>query len=203
SFNASTFTARQVASTRAHMYAAIAGAVGSLSGELHGGANVRVMQMLMKIGDSDNVESFVQGILDAGEKIFGLGHAVYKVDDPRAHILAPMSKTMGERIGQPQWYEISKRLEKVGKKAFKERKGIDIFVNVDFYSASLYYAMGIPVEFFTPLFAISRISGWTAHVVEERFAEAAPKPALYRPKSDYVGEYCGPDECSFVPPDER
>jgi citrate synthase len=203
SFNASTFTARQIASTRAHMYAAIAGAVGSLSGELHGGANVRVMETLMKIGSADQVEPYVQGILNAGEKIFGLGHAVYKVDDPRAHILAPMSKTMGERTGEPQWYEISKKLETVGKKAFKERKGVDIFVNVDFYSASLYYAMGIPVNFFTPLFAISRIAGWTAHVVEERFAEAAPKPALYRPKSDYVGEYCGPDECSFLPQGER
>lgn len=203
SFNASTFSARQVASTRAHMYAAIAAAVGSLSGELHGGANVRVMQMLLKIGSVDKVSDYVNGILDAGEKIFGLGHAVYKVDDPRAHILAPMSKTMGERTGQPQWYEISKALEKTGKAAFKERKGLDIFVNVDFYSASLYYAMGIPVDLFTPLFAIARIAGWTAHVIEERFGEAGAKPALYRPKSDYIGDYCGPDECAFVPMQKR
>lgn len=203
SFNASTFSARQVASTRAHMYAAIAAAVGSLSGELHGGANVRVMQMLLKIGSVDKVQAYVNGILDAGKKIFGLGHAVYQVDDPRAHIIAPMSKIMGERTGQPQWYEISKVLEEKGKVAFKARKGIDIFVNVDFYSASLYYAMGIPVDLFTPLFAISRIVGWTAHVIEERFAEAAEKPALYRPKSDYIGEYCGPDECAFVPLENR
>ena len=203
SFNASTFSARQVASTRAHMYAAVAAAVGSLSGELHGGANVRVMEMLMKIGTADQVAAYVDRILDAGEKIFGLGHAVYKVDDPRAHILAPMSKTMGQRSGQPQWYEISKALEKTGKAAFKERKALDIFVNVDFYSASLYHTMGFPVDLFTPLFAISRIAGWTAHVIEERFGEAAVKPALYRPKSDYIGDYCGPDECTFLPMEQR
>jgi citrate synthase len=203
SFNASTFTARQVASTRAHMYAAVAAAVGSLSGELHGGANVRVMEMLQKIGSPENIDAFVNGELDAGRVIFGLGHAVYQTDDPRAHIMAPMSKTMGERSGQPQWYEISRLLERKGKEAFKARKGIDIYVNVDFYSASLYYAMGIPVDFFTPIFALSRIAGWTAHVLEEQYADAAPKPQLYRPASEYVGEYCGPEECAFVPIDKR
>lgn len=203
SFNASTFTARQIASTRAHMYASVAGAIGSLSGELHGGANVRVMEMLMKIDAIDQVDAYVQQELDAGRVIFGLGHAVYQVDDPRAHILAPMSKVLGERIGQPQWYEISKALEKAGKASFKTRKGIDIFVNVDFYSASLYHAMGIAVDLFTPLFAISRIAGWTAHVLEERFGEAASKPALYRPKSLYTGDYCGPDECVYIPMDDR
>lgn len=203
SFNASTFTARQIASTRAHMYAAIAGAIGSLSGELHGGANVRVMEMLKKIGSVDQVEAYVEKELEAGRVIFGLGHAVYQVDDPRAHILAPMSKIMGDRTGQPQWYDISKALEKAGKTAFKARKGIDIYVNVDFYSASLYYAMGIDIDLFTPIFAISRIAGWAAHVIEERFGEAAAKPALYRPKSLYTGDYCGPDECLFVPMDER
>jgi citrate synthase len=114
-----------------------------------------------------------------------------------------MSKKMGERIGQPQWYEISRVLEKKGKAIFKERKGIDIYVNVDFYSASLYYAMGIPIDLFSPLFALSRVAGWAAHVIEEQYADAAPKPALYRPKSSYIGDYCGPDECSFVPMDER
>lgn len=203
SFNASTFTARQIASTRAHMYAAIAGAIGSLSGELHGGANVRVMEMLQKIGAVDQVAAYVDKELEAGRVIFGLGHAVYQVDDPRAHILAPMSKIMGDRIGQPQWFEISKALEKAGKAAFKSRKGLDIYVNVDFYSASLYYAMGIDIDLFTPVFAISRIAGWAAHVIEERFGEAAEKPALYRPKSLYTGDYCGPDECVFVPVDER
>lgn len=203
SFNASTFAAREVASTRAHMYAAVSAAVGSLSGELHGGANVRVMEMLKEIGSVDNVEAYVNRQLDEGKKLFGLGHAVYKVDDPRAHILAPMSKKMGERIGEPQWYEISRAVERQGKEIFKERKGIEIFTNVDFYSASLYYALGIPTEFFTPVFAVSRVAGWTAHVIEEQYAEAAEKPALYRPESDYIGDYCGPDECAFVPLEDR
>ena len=202
-FNASTFAAREVASTRAHMYAAVAAGVGSLSGELHGGANVRVMEMLLKIGSVGKVEDYVNAQLDAGKVIFGLGHAVYKVDDPRAHILAPMSQKMGERVGQPQWFEISKELEKRGKAIFKERKGIDIFTNVDFFSASLYYTMGIPLDFFTPIFAIARISGWVAHVIEEQYAGAAAKPVLYRPESEYVGDYCGPDTCEFVPIDDR
>lgn len=203
SFNASTFAAREVASTRAHIYAAIAAGIGSLSGELHGGANVRVMQMLLQIANPDETEAYVNKILDEGKKIMGLGHAVYKTDDPRAHILAPMSKRMGEKVKDTKWYEISKILEVKGKAAFKERKGTDIFVNVDFYSASLYYSMGFAVDLFSPLFAISRVAGWVAHVLEEQFAEAAPKPMLYRPESDYVGAYCGPDICSFTPIDER
>jgi citrate synthase len=203
SFNASTFTARQVASTQAHMYAAVSAAVGSLSGALHGGANERVMRMLLEIDSVDRVEAYVDQMLAEGRLIYGLGHAVYQVDDPRAHILAPMSRTMGERIGETRWYEISQRLEAVGKAAFKKRKGIDIFVNVDFYSASLYYAMGIPIDYFTPIFAVSRVAGWVAHVLEEQFAEAAPKPQLYRPAARYVGEYCGPDECTLDAIDQR
>jgi len=203
SFNASTFAAREVASTRAHIYAAVAAAVGSLSGELHGGANVRVMEMLSEIGSLDKVEAYVNQQFDAGRKIFGLGHAVYDTDDPRAHILAPMSKAMGERSGDTKWYEMSQLLEKTGKAEFKKRKGIDIYVNVDFYSASLYYAMGIPMDLFSPVFAISRISGWSAHVIEEYFAGAAPKPMLYRPESDYIGDYCGPDVCELEPLKER
>ncbi len=203
SFNASTFSARQVASTRAHMYAACSAAVGSLSGPLHGGANERVMRMLQQIGDPDEVEAYVTRELASGKLIYGLGHAVYKVDDPRALILAPMARRMGQLAGQPQWFEIAERLEKVGKALFREKKGIDIFVNVDFYSAPLYFSMGIPIDIFTPVFAVSRIAGWTAHVIEERFAEAAPKATLYRPESQYVGDYCGPDECRFVPMDER
>ena len=203
SFNASTFAAREVASTRAHIYAAVAAAVGSLSGELHGGANVRVMEMLSEIGSLDKVEAYVNQQFDAGRKIFGLGHAVYDTDDPRAHILAPMSKAMGERRGDTKWYEMSQLLEKTGKAEFKKRKGKDIYVNVDFYSASLYYAMGIPMDLFSPVFAISRISGWSAHVIEEYFAGAAPKPMLYRPESDYIGDYCGPDICELEPLKER
>ncbi|MFO7553643.1 MAG: citrate/2-methylcitrate synthase [Desulfobacterales bacterium] len=203
SFNASTFSARQVASTRAHIYSSVAAGVGSLSGELHGGANTRVMEMLLDIGTVDKVEGYVNNLLDTGGIIMGLGHAVYKTDDPRAHILAPMSKKMGERTGEPKWYEMSKILEKKGKEAFKQRKGRDIYVNVDFYSASLYYYMGIPVDLFTPIFAIARISGWVAHVIEEQFAGAGSKPVLYRPDSEYIGEYCGPEECAFVPMNER
>lgn len=203
SFNASTFAAREVASTRAHMYAAVAAAIGSLSGELHGGANVRVMEMLMEIGSLDNVEAFVNQTFDAGKKLMGLGHAVYNTDDPRAHILAPISQRLGQRTGETKWYEISKLLEIKGKEAFKQRKGRDIYVNVDFYSASLYYSMGIPFDLFSGLFAISRIAGWTAHVIEEQFADAAPKPMLYRPESEYIGNYCGPEVCEFVPLDKR
>jgi len=203
SFNASTFSARQVASTKAHMYSAIVAGIGSLSGALHGGANQRVMEMLLDIGSVDNIEEYLNNLLDTGGKIMGLGHAVYKTDDPRAHILAPMSKKMGERVGEPKWYEMSKILEKKGKEAFKQRKGREIYVNVDFYSASLYYYMGIPIDLFTPLFAMARIAGWVAHVIEEQFAGADAKPVLYRPDSEYIGDYCGPEECEFVPMDNR
>lgn len=203
SFNASTFAAREVASTRAHMYAAVTAGVGSLSGPLHGGANTRVMQMLLEIGEVDKVDDYVTGILDTGGVIMGLGHAVYQVDDPRAHIIAPMSRTLGKRAGDTRWYDLSRELEVKGKAAFKKKKGKDIFVNVDFYSASLYYYMGIAADLFTPIFAISRIAGWSAHVIEEQFGGAAAKPTLYRPESDYVGDYCGPDECAFVPMDQR
>jgi len=203
SFNASTFSARQVASTRAHLYASIGAAVGSLSGALHGGANTRVMRMLLEIGSIDKVDAYVRETLKQGGVIMGLGHAVYQTDDPRAHIIAPMSRALGERIADTRWYDLSKALEAKGKAAFKEKKGRDIYVNVDFYSASLYYYMGIAVDLFTLVFAVSRIAGWCAHVLEEQFAEAAPKTALYRPESDYVGSYCGPDECAFVPMEKR
>ncbi len=203
SFNASTFTARQVASTKAHIYAAITAAIGSLSGPLHGGANVRVMKMLMEIGSAENIDAYIDDVLDAGGLIMGLGHAVYQTDDPRALILAPMSLRMGEIIGDTRWYELSRKLEVQSKAAFKKRKNREIFCNVDFYSASLFYAMGIPMDLFTPVFALSRVSGWCAHVIEERFAGAAPKPTLYRPGAAYVGDYCGPDECRFVAIEER
>ena len=203
SFNASTFAAREVASTRAHVYAAVAAAVGSLSGDLHGGANTRVMEMLFKIGSPEAVEDYVNQEFDAGRVIFGLGHAVYDTDDPRAFIVSAMSKAMEEKIGKTRWHETSALLEKTGKAEFKRRKGSDIYVNVDFYSGSLYLSLGIPVDLFTPVFAIARVSGWCAHVIEEQFAGAAPKPMLYRPESDYVGDYCGPDVCEFTPMDDR
>lgn len=199
SFNASTFAAREVASTRAHMYAAVSAAVGSLSGDLHGGANVRVMEMLQRIGTADRVSEYVRSELDAGNKIMGLGHAVYAVDDPRAKILEPMSRILGEKRGELQWYELSKAVERVSREEFRKRKGIELPVNVDFYSASVYHAMGIPTDLFTPVFAVSRVAGWTAHVIEEQFAGASPKPVLYRPESEYVGDYCGPDVCEITP----
>lgn len=203
SFNASTFAAREVASTRAHIYAAVSAAVGSLSGDLHGGANTRVMEMLFKIGSPEAVKDYVNQEFDAGRVIFGLGHAVYDTDDPRAYIVSAMSKAMEEKTGKTRWYEISALLEKTGKAEFKRRKGRDIYVNVDFYSGSLYLSLGIPVDLFTPTFAVARISGWCAHVLEEQFAGAAPKPMLYRPESDYVGDYCGPDVCEFKPMEDR
>lgn len=203
SFNASTFTARQVASTKAHIYAAISAAIGSLSGALHGGANVKVMQMLKEIGSIDKIDSYINNILNSGGLIMGLGHAVYQTDDPRAIILAPMSQRMGQIANQPLWYELTRELEKKGKAAFKAKKQREIFCNVDFYSASLFYAMGITTDLFSPLFAISRVSGWAAHVIEEQFAMAAKKPSLYRPGATYVGDYCGPDECLFTDIDER
>lgn len=202
-FNASTFAAREVASTQAHMYAAVAAGVGSLSGALHGGANAKVMQMLLTLGSTDKVADFVNAELDAGRKIFGLGHAVYDVDDPRAHILARLSKSLGELAGNPRWYEMSTLIEKTAKAIFRRRKNADIPVNVDFYSASVYYYLGIPVDLFTPVFAIARVAGWTAHIIEEQFAGAAPKPVLYRPESEYVGEYCGPEVCEYTPIDQR
>ncbi len=203
SFNASTFTARQVASTRAHIYAAISAAIGSLSGALHGGANVRVMQMLKKIGSVDKIDAYINNLLSTGGLIMGLGHAVYQTDDPRALILKPMSKRMGQIANDPVWYELTRSLETKGKAAFKAKKGRDIFCNVDFYSASLFYTMGIKTDLFSPLFAISRVSGWAAHVIEEQYAMAAPKPSLYRPGAEYVGDYCGPDECAYTDIDDR
>jgi citrate synthase len=203
SFNASTFTARQVASTRAHIYAAISAAIGSLSGSLHGGANVRVMEMLKQIGSVDKIDAYINNILSSGGLIMGLGHAVYQTDDPRAIILAPMSARMGQIAKQPLWYDLTRELEKKGKAAFKAKKQKEIFCNVDFYSASLFYTMGITTDLFSPIFAISRVSGWAAHVIEEQFAMAAPKPSLYRPGAAYVGDYCGPDECMFTDIDER
>jgi len=203
SFNASTFTARQVISTRAHLYAAVSAAIGSLSGSLHGGANVRVMKMLGEIGSPDKIDAYIDAALNAGERIMGLGHAVYKTDDPRAKLIAPMSRRMGEITGVSLWYDLTQQLETRAKAAFKAKKQQEIFSNVDFYSASLFQAMAIPTDLFTPIFAVSRVAGWAAHVIEERFATAAPKPSLYRPGAAYVGDYCGPGECQFVSLEHR
>lgn len=202
SFNASTFAAREISSTRAHMYAAVSGAIGALSGELHGGANVQVMKMLLEIGDPANVEKWVASRLSNNGRVMGMGHAVYRTTDPRADILSRLSKAIS-REKNNKWYETTERVERATKKWMLENKKQAIYPNVDLYSASIYYSMGIPTGLNTPIFAISRISGWAAHVIEEKFAEAAPKPALYRPKAVYIGRYCGPMGCEYVPLIER
>ena len=201
-FNASTFAARQVASTRAHMFSAVSAAVGALSGELHGGANYEVMRMLLEIKTEDNAESWIKQKMDNGERIMGMGHAVYKTYDPRAMVLKELSKKLAEKIGGP-WFDITQKVEEVTINEMKKRKGVDIYPNVDLYSASVYYMLKIPTDLNTPIFAISRVAGWTAHIIEEKFAEAAPKPALYRPKAIYVGKYCGPQGCEYKPLDIR
>jgi len=202
SFNASTFAAREVASTRAHMFACIGAALGALSGELHGGANIQVMKMLLEIGDLDKVETWVTSRLQHGGRIMGMGHAVYRTTDPRADILSRLSRAMSREKGT-KWFEITERVEKATKEFMLKNKRQPIYPNVDLYSAALYYSMGIPMDLNTPIFAISRISGWSAHVIEEKFAEAAPKPALYRPQAVYVGRYCGPMGCEYIPIKKR
>ncbi len=201
-FNASTFAARQVASTRAHMYSAASAAIGALSGELHGGANYEVMKMLLDIGTEDKVESWIKGEMDKNERIMGMGHAVYKTYDPRAQVLKELSRRLAEKTGEP-WFDITQKVEQVTIEQMKKRKGMNIYPNVDLYSASVYYMLKIPMDLNTPIFAISRVAGWAAHIIEEKFAEAAPKPALYRPKAVYVGKYCGPQGCEYKSLDLR
>ena len=200
--NASTFAAREVASTRAHMYSAASAAIGALSGELHGGANYEVMKMLLEIEAEDNVESYIKEKFVRNERIMGMGHAVYKTGDPRSLVLEELSKQLSKKTGQP-WYNITKKVEQVTAELMKKTKGTEIFPNVDLYSASVYYMLGIPMDLNTPVFAISRAAGWAAHIIEEKFAEAAPKPMLYRPKAVYVGKYAGPQGCKYTPIEKR
>ena len=185
--NASTFTAR-VAGTLADMYSAVIAALGALSGPLHGGANTAVMKMLLEIGSLDRVESFVKEALANKRKIMGWGHAVYRTDDPRATHLRQLSKEMGERKGDTKWYDMTAKVEEV----MKREKGL--LPNVDAYSASTYYMMGIPLDLYTPIFAISRISGWTAHILEQY-----ANNKLIRARAEYVG----PRDVPYVPIDER
>jgi len=203
SFNASTFAGREVASTHAHLYASIAAALGALSGELHGGANSEVMRMLLEIGEVSRVSSWVKERLQKGGKVMGMGHAVYHTEDPRAGILRTISEKMGERTGDRKWYEITRAIEAATKEEFRKIKGKEIYANVDLYSASVYHMMNIPVDLFTPVFAIARVSGWAAHIIEEKFAEAQPKAELYRPDADYIGTYCGLQACEYVPIEKR
>ena len=201
-FNASTFAAREVASTRAHMYSAVSAAVGALSGELHGGANFEVMKMLLDIKNEDNVKGWIKSKIENGDRVMGMGHAVYKTVDPRSMVLKELSKKLSKKTGLP-WFEITEKVEETTAGIMKDRKEKDIFPNVDLYSASVYYMLNIPMDLNTPIFAISRVSGWAAHVIEEKFAEAAPKPMLYRPKATYVGKYDGPQGCTYIPIENR
>ncbi len=202
-FNASTFACREVVSTRAHIYAGVAAGVGALSGSLHGGANARVMEMLMKLENEKDIAGWVRREIDHGRKIMGMGHAVYKTMDPRAAILREMSRKLGEKLGEKKWYDLSIEVEQAALEEFGKRGKNRIKPNCDFYSASVYHMMGIPVDLMTPLFAVSRIAGWCAHIIEEKFGDAQEKPALYRPESEYVGHYCGKMGCTYLPPEER
>jgi citrate synthase len=186
--NASTFTSRVVAGTLADMYGAVTAAIGALSGPLHGGANTNVMKMLLEIGEVENVEPYIKAALISKRKIMGFGHAVYKTEDPRATNFRRFSKEMAERTGQSKWYEMSRKVEET----MMREKGL--FPNVDFYSASTFYMMGIPLDLYTPIFAVSRISGWTGHILEQY-----GNNKLIRPRAEYVG----PRDVPYVPIDER
>lgn len=175
--NASTFTARVIAATLSDMHSAVTGAIGALRGPLHGGANEAVMKTLSSIdGDLDAVDAFVRAELDAGRKLMGFGHRVYKTEDPRATHLRRMSEELAELTGNRRYYDFSRRMEQV----VLEAKGL--YPNVDFFAASVYHALGIPTDLFTPVFAISRMSGWTAHVIEQH-----EDNRLIRPDSEYTG----------------
>ena len=186
--NASTFTARVVAGTLADMYGAVTAAIAALSGPLHGGANTNVMKTLLEIGELSNVEPFIKRALSEKRKIMGFGHAVYKTEDPRATHLRKFSQEMGQRAGDTKWYDMSRQVEAL----MMREKGL--YPNVDFFSASMYYMMGIPLELYTPIFAVSRISGWTAHILEQ-YADNK----LIRPRAEYLGDHNTP----YVPIDQR
>jgi citrate synthase len=177
--NASTFAARVAAATLTDIHSAIVGAIGTLKGPLHGGANAEVMKMLLDIGKdagADKAVEVVRGKLARKEKVSGFGHRVYRTEDPRATHLRRMSKALGEKAGMPQWYAMSERIEALVK---SEKK---LYPNVDFYSASMFYSLGISIDLYTPIFAVSRISGWTAHVLEQY-----KNNRLIRPRTDYIG----------------
>jgi 2-methylcitrate synthase len=177
--NASTFAARVAAATLTDLYSAIVAAIGTLKGPLHGGANADVMRLLIELGEDatpDRIDAAIRGRLAQKVKIPGFGHRVYRTEDPRATHLRRMSRELGERAGNTRWYEMSKRIEGL---VTGEKK---LFPNVDFYSASTYYTLGIPIDLFTPIFAVSRVSGWTAHCLEQY-----ANNRLIRPRTDYIG----------------
>jgi citrate synthase len=187
-FNASTFAARVAASTLADVHGAVTAAIATLKGPLHGGANEAVMGTLEEIGSVERVEGWVHETLAAKRKVMGFGHAVYKTEDPRATHLRKLSRELGEKRGDLRWFELSERLES----AVRKEKGL--YPNVDFYSASAYRLLGIATDLFTPVFAASRIAGWTAHIQEQ-----LAHNRLIRPES----EYTGPRNVAYVPIDRR
>jgi citrate synthase len=187
--NASTFSAMVTASTLSDLHSAVTSAVGTLAGSLHGGANANVMRMLKEVDESDaDPVEWVERALADGRRVPGFGHRVYNVKDPRAKILGERSEALGETSGDRKWYEMSVAIEEY----MAEEKGLA--PNVDFYSASTYYQMGIPVDVYTPIFAVSRVGGWVAHVLEQY-----DDNRLIRPRSRYVG----PEDRDFVPLAER
>jgi citrate synthase len=186
--NASTFAARETASTLADMYGAITAAIATLAGPSHGGANEKVMRMLEAIGSPDRAREWIDAAFARQERIMGFGHAVYRTEDPRATVLRRMSRELGLRKGDLRWFEISEQIER----RVREQKGL--YANVDFYSASAYRVLGIPTDLFTPIFACSRIAGWTAHVLEQY-----ANNRLMRPRA----EYTGPANREYVPIDRR
>ena len=175
-FNASTFTARVIAATLANVYSAVDGAIAALSGPLHGGANEQVMRMLEHIGSPANAKSYIESRLGQKQKIMGFGHRVYKAEDPRATILRQVARELGERKHDTHWFDIATKVEET---VWNEKH---LNPNVDFYSAPIMHQLGIPTELFTPTFAVSRIAGWTAHVLEQH-----ANNRLIRPRGDYVG----------------
>ncbi|MCA1617879.1 MAG: citrate synthase [Acidobacteria bacterium] len=186
--NASTFTSRVIAGTLADMYGAVTGAIAALSGPLHGGANTNVMKMLLEIGEPERAEAWLREALASKKKVMGFGHRVYKTEDPRSVWLRKFSRELGEARGETRWIEILERLREL---MFAEKK---LYPNVDYYSGSAYYLMGIPLDLFTPIFAVSRISGWTGHILEQY-----ANNRLIRPRAEYVG----PRGVPYVPIEER
>lgn len=186
--NASTFTARVCVATLSDVYSGVTAAIGALKGPLHGGANEAVMKMLKEIGTLENVESYVRGKLANKEKIMGFGHRVYRLGDPRAKHLRKMSEKLTALTGEPHWYQMSVEIEQIvtGEK--------NLPPNVDFYSASMYHSLGIDHDLFTPIFAVSRVSGWLAHILEQY-----ANNRLIRPRADYTG----PGMQSYIPIDQR
>jgi len=187
--NASTFSARVTISTLTDFYSAITSAIGTLKGPLHGGANEGVIQMLEEIGSEENVDAYIEQQLAQKKKIMGIGHRVYKTLDPRAPHLQRMALKLSEKLGDAKWIRMSERIAQL----MKERK--DLNANVDFYSATVYYSLGIPTDLFTPIFAVARTSGWCAHILEQ-----LEDNRLFRPLSEYVGQPVGN---KVVPLDQR